>query len=83
VLIEALACGCPVVSTDCPGGAHEILEGGRFGKLVPVGDESAMAEAILWTLDRPPDPERLIARAQLFSGAAAADAYLRTLSASC
>jgi glycosyltransferase involved in cell wall biosynthesis len=74
VLIEALACGCPVVSTDCPGGVHEILAGGRFGKLVPVGDESAMAEAILWTL---------IARAQLFSGAAAANAYLTTLFESC
>ena len=83
VLIEALACGCPVVSTDCPGGVHEILAGGRFGKLVPVGDESAMAEAILWTLDRPPDPNRLIARAQLFSGAAAANAYLTTLFESC
>jgi len=80
VLIEALACGCPVVSTDCPGGPYEILEGGRFGELVPVGDESAMAEAILSTLDHPPDRERLIMRGRTFSVAAAADAYLRALS---
>jgi glycosyltransferase involved in cell wall biosynthesis len=82
VLIEALACGCPVVSTDCPGGSREILGDGRFGELVPVGRETAMAEAILRTLDRPPDPQQLIARAQVFSVAAAADAYLRALSAS-
>ena len=50
VLIEALACGCPVVSTDCPGGPAEILENGRYGRLTPVGDPEAMAEAILQTL---------------------------------
>jgi glycosyltransferase involved in cell wall biosynthesis len=82
VLIEALACGCPVVSTDCPGGAREVLESGRFGELVPVGDDAAMAEAILRTLDRPPDPERLMARGQLFSVAPATDAYLGLCSAS-
>jgi glycosyltransferase involved in cell wall biosynthesis len=79
VLIEALACGCPVVSTDCPGGSHEILENGRFGELVPVGDESAMAEAILRALDHPPDRERLIMRGRTFNVAAAADAYLSAL----
>ncbi len=53
VLIEAIACGCPVVSTDCPGGSSEILEDGKWGKLVPVADPSALSEAMLETLDMP------------------------------
>jgi glycosyltransferase involved in cell wall biosynthesis len=80
VLVEAMACGCPVVSTDCPGGPREILEGGRFGELVPVGDGDAMAEAILRTLERPPERARLIARARRFSVAAAVDDYIKVLS---
>lgn len=46
VLIQALACGCPVVSTDCLSGPSEILHGGEYGHLVPVGDVDAMAVAI-------------------------------------
>jgi len=46
VLIEALACGLPIVATDCPGGTREVLADGRFGTLVPVGDDLAMAVAI-------------------------------------
>lgn len=46
VLIEALACGCSVVSTDCPGGIREILSDGVYGELVPVASSLAMAEAI-------------------------------------
>ncbi len=76
VLLEALACGCPVVSTDCPSGPREILEGGRYGTLVPVGDPAALAEALLAALHRSADPERLRARARGFSVTAAADGYL-------
>ncbi|MEM2568314.1 MAG: glycosyltransferase, partial [Candidatus Bathyarchaeia archaeon] len=66
VIIEALACGCPVVSTDCPSGPSEILEDGKWGKLVPVGDVEAMAKAILETLDNPPDRKALQQRAMDF-----------------
>jgi glycosyltransferase involved in cell wall biosynthesis len=67
VLIQALACGCPVVSTDCPSGPREILDDGRFGPLVPIGDAAALAAAIEQALDNPPPSERLRARAGLFS----------------
>ncbi|MDX1520489.1 MAG: glycosyltransferase [Anaerolineae bacterium] len=46
VLIEALCCGTKVVSTDCPSGPQEILSGGKYGQLVPVGDADAFARAI-------------------------------------
>jgi glycosyltransferase involved in cell wall biosynthesis len=79
VLVEALACGCPVVSTDCPSGPAEILDRGRYGRLVPVCDDVAMAEAILATLDAPPDPEVLRARGALFSADRAVESYLAAL----
>ncbi len=62
VLIEAMACDCPVIATDCPGGVAELVDNGSFGHLVPVGDEAAMAQAILEVLGgdaRKPPPEWL------------------------
>jgi glycosyltransferase involved in cell wall biosynthesis len=53
VLVEAMACGCPVVSTDCPYGPSEIIEHERSGLLVPVGDHRAMAEALARILTDP------------------------------
>ena len=78
-LAEALACGCPVVSTDCPSGPAEILDGGTYGRLVPVGDPEAMARAIAATLDRPPDGMPLLRRAGQFTAVRAADRYLELL----
>jgi glycosyltransferase involved in cell wall biosynthesis len=76
VLAEAMACGCPVISTDCPSGPAEILHRGAYGPLVPVGDHEAMADAIASMLDQPPDRERLRARAAEFSVERAARLYL-------
>ena len=81
VLIQALACGVPVVSTDCPSGPREILEGGTYGRLVALGDHAAMAEAILDTLDQPGDAEARIARGRQFNVERSVDRYLGLLSA--
>jgi glycosyltransferase involved in cell wall biosynthesis len=53
VLVEAIICGVPVISTDCPHGPHEILDGGRLGGLVPVGDSNALANSICDVMDNP------------------------------
>jgi glycosyltransferase involved in cell wall biosynthesis len=81
VLVEAMACGCPVVSTDCPHGPREILEEGRLGPLVRVGDAVGMAAAIARTLDAPPARTELVRRAAAFSLDRAVDGYLRLLTA--
>jgi glycosyltransferase involved in cell wall biosynthesis len=75
VLLEALACGCPIVSTDCHSGPIEILENGRWGVLVPVGDAEGLAEAIDRTMKSPRSPEQLISRAAFFSLDKAAEQY--------
>ena len=75
VLAEAKACGCPIVSTDCPFGSAEILEGGRLGELVPVGDARALADAMDLALDRSPDGGLLRARAGFLGVDRAVDRY--------
>lgn len=79
VLIEALALGRPVVSTDCPSGPSEILEQGRYGRLVAVGDESGLAEAIISSLEDPLPPEFLMEAAERFSPNRAVDQYVGLL----
>lgn len=77
VLVEAMTCGTPVISTDCPSGPTEILENGKWGRLVPVGDTESMAEAILDTLNNPGvSPKE---RGMEFSVERAANAYLELL----
>ncbi|WP_397473708.1 glycosyltransferase [Pusillimonas sp.] len=78
VLVEAMACGTPVVSTACPSGPEEILAGGRWGRLVDVGDAEGLAAAIEQTLldESPPDVRR---RAQDFNVERTVDAYLPLL----
>lgn len=75
VLIEALACGCPVVATDSPGGTREILDDGEYGLLVPVGDSNALAEAVCRTLEDPPSSEILQDRAEDFGSELILDEY--------
>ncbi len=79
VLIQAMACGCPVVSTDCASGPREIL-GDGVGILIPVDDPSAMAEAMARALDAPRDSERLVERAQRFSAERSTALYADLLS---
>ncbi len=79
VVAEALACDCPVVSTDCPHGPAEILDHGACGRLVPVGDAAAMAAAILAALDDPGDSQRRLQRAKLFTEGPAVAKYLDLL----
>jgi glycosyltransferase involved in cell wall biosynthesis len=79
VLVEALYCGTPVVSTDCPHGPREVLADGKHGRLVPVGDPQALADAIAESLNEAPDTQRLRERAAVFSAASSADGYLDSM----
>lgn len=78
-LIEALGVGVPVVSTDCKSGPREILEGGRYGPLVPVGDVDALAQAMEATLDNSPSRAYLQSAADRYRVDRCARAYLRLL----
>lgn len=79
VIIEAMACGCPVVSTDCPSGPSEILADGRFGELVPVGDSASLARAIERSLDSPVDQQQLTQRASDFGIERSTAGYLQVI----
>jgi glycosyltransferase involved in cell wall biosynthesis len=79
VLTEALALGIPAVSTDCPSGPAEILDGGRFGPLVPVGDASALARAMERTLAQPLPSEMLKSAVQEYEQDRSARRYLEAL----
>ena len=78
VLVEAMAVGTPVISTDCPSGPAEILEGGEWGRLVPVGDVEEMAAAIISTLSESNHPD-VSKRAQHFGVEESVQAYLEVL----
>lgn len=76
VIVEALECGVPVVCTDCPSGPAEILENGRYGRLVPTQDPSALASAIAQSFAEPIDRENLMNRAKDFTVSGIAEKYL-------
>ncbi|MGA2893154.1 MAG: glycosyltransferase [Xanthobacteraceae bacterium] len=75
-IIEALACGTPVVSTNCPYGPAEILQGGRYGALTPVGAAAAMAAAIDVALSAVPDRGALRLRGLNYTAVRAAERFL-------
>lgn len=79
VLIEALAMGTPVVATNCKSGPMEILESGKYGSLVEVGDGQGIAAAIVSTLDAPPERETLRQRAKEFSLERSLEQYIKVL----
>lgn len=77
VLVESLACGTSIVSTDCPYGPAEILDDGRYGKLVQVGNSRQMAEAMQSILDVPFPEQLLRDRAKRFEVEVIGEEYLR------
>jgi glycosyltransferase involved in cell wall biosynthesis len=79
VLIEAIAVGTPVVSTNCKSGPAEILADGQYGKLVSVGNIQDIAKAIIETLEMVPDSESLRQRAADFSLEKALSQYQQVL----
>ncbi|NJR48237.1 MAG: glycosyltransferase [Leptolyngbyaceae cyanobacterium CSU_1_3] len=76
VLIEAMACGCQVVATDCPYGPDEILAGGEFGQLVPIADPIVLASAMQQALDAEVTPQIIQQRAADFGCDRAVSQYL-------
>jgi glycosyltransferase involved in cell wall biosynthesis len=80
VIVEALECGVPVVSTDCPSGPSEILDNGHYGRLVPVGDSMKLSNAMALSLSKTCDSTLLKRRAQDFSVSKISNQYLNYFS---
>ena len=77
VLIEAMACGCPIVSTDCPSGPREILDNEKYGYLAPIEDIKGLEDAIIKTLSgKKCESEVLMERAEFFSVKNAVQKYI-------
>ena len=79
VLVEAMMCGCTPVSTDCATGPRELLQDGRYGYLVPVGDSSAMAGAIEQAIDAPLPKDVLLEAVAPFAEDTVLDSHFRVL----
>jgi glycosyltransferase involved in cell wall biosynthesis len=79
VLTEAMALGTPVVATDCPSGPRELLDGGRYGALIPVGDAPALAAGISATLHHQLSPDVLKSAVAEYDQARSAERYLQAL----
>lgn len=79
VLTEAMALGTPVAATDCPSGPREILAGGRYGALVPVGDWQGLAVGMVRALEAPPPKHELQAAVADYSQQESARRYLALL----
>lgn len=78
-LLEAMACGCPVVATRCPTGTIEVLANGSYGPLVEIENDEALADAMVWRLGQQRQSSRLMARAQEYDLSRTLDAYTRLL----
>lgn len=76
VIVEALHCGLPIVSTDCPSGPRELLMDGKYGSLVPVNDKFALAVAIEYELKNRRSPETQKSAAQKFLPSVIAKQFL-------
>ncbi len=76
VLLEALACGCPVVATDCPTGVREQLDGGRIGPIVPINDPEQLADAMIRRLGEPRGSHVLVEFSARFDRAPMLSAYV-------
>jgi glycosyltransferase involved in cell wall biosynthesis len=83
VMIEAMACGCPVIATDCPSGPAEILEHGKYGRLVDMEDMGGIATAMEELLSDSQKRESLVRlglqRSRDFDGSKAAKLYAEVL----